>query len=764
MKKLGIITFNRALNYGAALQAYALKSICDDLGYETRIIDYNKDSDKVSRPFDCFRHSPKTIGSLIQLLKNYLSYHWDKKRWKSFKIFRNKYLNESPTCKTSSQIAALNYDVYLMGSDQIWNYNITGGTFDPVYFGRLSQDSFSIVYGASSHDTPFPLGMELSLKDELSKTTAPIGIREQKLADYVGEVTGIKYPVVLDPTLLAGQSVLKKIESPWVPRKPYILIYQIDHNPLSDISIRSLEKKFGCKVFSMTVPKLGSLHGKKGFYGPEQFLAFIHHAEFVVTNSFHGIAISLLWHKQFYVYENGGVMTRIDDLLGSLNLLDRKVRLVSDIDIHQKIDYSLIDPILEKKRKDSLQFLENALSGNRQLMRYDNVKRVRKQSFADRKKENCSGCTACVEICPVGAIQMKSDREGFLYPGVNQALCIHCGACDTFCSFDSSLRSNKELPKAFGVKHKRLETRITSRSGAAFIAISDAILKKDGVIYGAALEKRGLVYHIRAESVEQRDQMKGAKYVQSNMTGILGQVIRDLNAGRHVLFSGTPCQVAGLKALLEHKKVETDRLLTCDLICHGVPSPMVWKDYLSYIENKYNARILKADFRDKTFGWDTHCESFQLDNGRKVVSRDYTDLFYEHLMFRPSCHNCQFANINRIGDITLGDFWGIEKNDPSFDDSKGVSLVLINSEKGNKAFLEASRDLDYFECDVCNCIQPTLVKPSAPSPRREMFWKSYQARGFEPTMKKYGRPVSAAGRLKKDAKQLLYRIGLRAHP
>ena len=765
MKTLGILTFNRARNYGAILQAYAMKQVCGNLGYETHIVDYNKGDDSGPHPLRTFLSASNKKRALVRLIKGTLSYHWDKKRWEAFRSFRKEYLDESVQCQTALRVSELQYDAYVMGSDQIWNYGITGGMFDPVYFGRLPAEAVTVVYGASAHDTPFPLNMELMLQAQLSKTSAPIGIREQRLANYVGKLTGIQYPVVIDPVLLAGKDILEQVESGWTPQKPYILLYQIDHNPASDISIRSLEKRFGCRVYSMTVPKLGSSHGKKGGLGPKEFLSLLDHSEFLVTNSFHGVALSLLWHKQFYVYENGGVMTRIDGLLDSLELNDRKVRLVSDINLNSRIDYLQVDRKLEKLRTDSLTFLQRALHGERHVSSYVKPEEKTPAKMSDREKKDCSGCTACVELCPVNAIAMKSDGEGFLYPEIDQDACIHCGFCDRFCSFQPVPKRKKEdLPEAYGVKHKQLRTRETSRSGGAFIAISDVILHRGGIIYGAVMEENGEVHHIRAESLEMRDRMKGAKYVQSNLENVLKQAEEDLRNGREVLFSGTPCQVAGLKALLEQKKIDSNRLLTCDLVCHGVPSPQIWADYCDYIQKKHHARIIKADFRDKSFGWDTHCESFVLDNGKKIVSRDYTDLFYDHIMFRPSCHNCQFSNINRVGDITLADFWGIERNAPSFEDSKGVSLVLINSEKGKNVFTEAVDDLEYIKCDIRNCIQPTLVKPSSPSPRRALFWKSYQERGFSGTLAEYVKPVSASQRLKRNLKQLMYRMRLRPHP
>lgn len=459
-------------------------------------------------------------------------------------------------------------------------------------------------------------------------------------------------------------------------------------------------------------------------------------------------------------------MTRIDDLLDTFGLRDRKVRMVLDIDPDRTIDYSQIDRTLEEERTKSISFLQNALSGELCVAPLtEDRPEPALIPFLSRKKGDCSGCSACMEICPGGAISMKPDKEGFLYPTVNSADCLHCGRCDDFCAFISPPRRDREhLPQAFGVKHKETTTRKASRSGGAFVALSDCVLDRDGVVYGAAFCEDGVVRHIRAESKAERNRMQGAKYVQSDIVGIPHLVLQDLKAGRTVLFSGTPCQVAGIKKLLRYLKVDDRNLLTCDLVCHGVPSPQIWREYMDYIEHKHHSGIVKADFRDKTFGWDSHCETFLLENGKKVVSRDYTDLFYEHLIFRPSCHQCPFANVNRIGDVTLADFWGIEKNDPEFEDKNGVSLVLVNTEKGNAALIEAEKDLQIIECDIINCIQPTLIKPSTASPRRDMFWKSYWENGFTASLKRFVKPISTSQRIKREMKQLLFKVGIRNHP
>lgn len=771
MKKqtIGILTFHSACNYGAALQAYALKTVCEELGYEVHIVNYAGGvKDGKPTPVVEFMASANKKQGAIRLCRNALSYVGDTKRWSAFARFRKQYFSESVPCQTAQDVAALGYDVYISGSDQIWNYKITGNQFDPVYFGNITNHAKQIVYAASSQDTPFPLDMELKFRDMLKDTSAVIGIREKKLANYAEQLTGVRYPVVLDPVLLAGREIIEKIPDREVPRTPYILIYQIDANPASDISVRNLEKRFGCPVYTMTVPRLGSVHGRKGAVGPEDFLSLLKNAKFLVTNSFHGIALSLLFEKNFFVYENGGVMSRIDSLLATVGLHDRKVKMVADIDPLHAIDYRPVQDRLSVLREQSMTFLRDALDGNVLQIPSDGKKnQVPVLPMKQREKQDCCGCSACADVCPVKAIHMVADEEGFLYPKINEQICIHCGKCDKVCGFRPVAQQEEgfALPKAFGIKHKDDEARQSSRSGAAFVAFSDIILNHGGTVYGAAMAEDFTVSHIRATTAAERDRMKTAKYVQSDARGIYPQVAADLQEGKPVLFSGTPCQVAGLQEMLKAKQVNTDKLVCCDLVCHGVPSPMVWKDYLEYIRRTYGGTVLEASFRDKSFGWDSHCESFVIEGRmKKVVRRDYTDLFYDHIMFRPSCYNCHFANVHRPGDLSLADFWGIEKNDPSFDDNRGVSLVLVSSAKGMALLEQAKSDLNWFECDVTNCIQPTLVKPSTPSPRREQFWEDYQSTPFNKLIKKYTTPLTTIGKSKKAAKQVLYCLGLRRHP
>ena len=355
-------------------------------------------------------------------------------------------------------------------------------------------------------------------------------------------------------------------------------------------------------------------------------------------------------------------------------------------------------------------------------------------------KKDCCGCAACVAVCTRNAITMQPDALGFLYPVVDKDKCTECGLCDKVCAFndnyDKSL--NLEQPIAYGARHKDMDEVATSRSGAAFIAISDYILENGGVVYGAGYTDHFRVVHKRAATKEQRNEFKGSKYVQSDMTGVFRQVKEDLRNGLTVLFSGTPCQTAGIHSYVGAKL--RANLFLVDIVCHGVPAPYIWRDYLIYLEKKYKSTICGVDFRDKNkFGWVAHRESFKFAENKDTDADTYTYTFYKHIMLRHSCGTCKYANLQRPSDITIADFWGWEKTDPKINaDDKGLSLILCNTNKGQEIFDTIMEEMTYVKVELKNCMQPNLQYPTKPHPKRMTFEHDYEKKGFEYVMKKYG--------------------------
>lgn len=355
-------------------------------------------------------------------------------------------------------------------------------------------------------------------------------------------------------------------------------------------------------------------------------------------------------------------------------------------------------------------------------------------------KVNCCGCTACASICPHQAISMKPDTLGFLYPKVDLQKCIDCGLCDKVCAFHSNYDKSINLPEPqiYAVRHKDMHEIETSRSGAAFIAISDYVLNQGGVIYGAGYTDHFRVVHKRATNKDERNEFKGSKYVQSDLRGIFPLIKEDLKQGLTVLFSGTPCQTAGLASYIGKRLRE--KLILVDIVCHGVPAPYIWRDYLTYLEQKYKQPIIEVNFRDKSrIGWKGHLESFIFQDGSKKEFSTYTHLFCRHIMLRPSCSECHYTNFNRPSDFTLADYWGWEKLSSDFNiDNKGCSLLLVNTPKGMNIFEMQKKELNYLSSTKELCMQPNLQRATHLDNKYKKFEETFRKKGFITVGKIYG--------------------------
>lgn len=355
------------------------------------------------------------------------------------------------------------------------------------------------------------------------------------------------------------------------------------------------------------------------------------------------------------------------------------------------------------------------------------------------KKEDCCGCSACYSICAKHAITMKPDEEGFLYPEIDQASCVDCGRCTQICPvmYEGNYKESG-TPRFYVARHKLPEVLQQSTSGGAFTAISDAILRKKGVIYGADYDEGFHVLHKRAETTKQRNRMRISKYVQSDMGDTYTQIKVDLKAGRTVLFTGTPCQAAGLRGFMGNSPL-TDRLYVCDLICHSIPSPLIWEEYKSLLERENGGKLVSVQFRSKKHGWSRENSKkgilFATDRNCEIQEDDrFYQLFFKGgAITRPSCSQCRFADINRASDLTIADYWGIEKYSPEWFDPLGVSVILVNSSKGNDFFDQCRQDMLVEERPKEESLneQKRLHEPSKFPENRSLFWENYQCFGFE---------------------------------
>lgn len=321
------------------------------------------------------------------------------------------------------------------------------------------------------------------------------------------------------------------------------------------------------------------------------------------------------------------------------------------------------------------------------------------------QKQDCCGCNACAQICPKQCITMQEDNEGFLYPRVDTENCIDCHLCEKICPVSNHGTERKPL-KVYAAINKDEEVRKQSSSGGIFTALAEQVIKQGGVVFGARFDERWQVKHDYTETMEGLAAFRGSKYVQSQIGNSYQEAERFLKAGRKVLFSGTPCQIAGLRNYL---RKEYDNLLTVDFICHGVPSPMVWRRYLkeevarqcdrknSVSEHPIHEEDVLVEgisFRDKTMGWKKYSFALTLSttngSGDKIqfcscspmTKNEYLRGFMSNVYLRPSCYSCAFKCLKSKSDITLGDFWNIRLYNKHLDDNQGLSLMLLNNSRG----------------------------------------------------------------------------------
>lgn len=310
--------------------------------------------------------------------------------------------------------------------------------------------------------------------------------------------------------------------------------------------------------------------------------------------------------------------------------------------------------------------------------------------------------------------------------------------------------------QVYAVKHKDELIREKSRSGGIFTAISDLVLENKGVVYGCVLNEKHNAVHARATTKEKRNLMRGSKYIQSSFGETLRMVKKDLIQNKIVLFSGTSCQVAGLRTFLGKDHAN---LFCVDIVCHGVPSKKVWHKYLDWISK--GKMVTEVDFRNKRdFGWAAHVETIKMGN-EKVHSEIWKNLFYGHDILRPSCYECPYKSIDHPGDITIADYWGIDIAAPDFDDNKGVSLVLVNTENGEKLFEKAKINIEWRQTRIEDSMQPPLKAPFPRPKERNQFWKDFNNKDFSYIAKKYGGLIplwrKAARKVKRLIKNLIYK-------
>lgn len=343
-------------------------------------------------------------------------------------------------------------------------------------------------------------------------------------------------------------------------------------------------------------------------------------------------------------------------------------------------------------------------------------------------KKDCCGCSACVQRCPKHCISMIEDNEGFLYPNVDSSLCINCGLCEKVCPVINQNESRSPL-EVYAAKNLDDNVRFKSSSGGIFTMLAEYTIQNGGIVFGARWDKKNWnVIHDYTETIDGLSEFRSSKYLQSIIGNSFKQAEAFLKQGRDVLFTGTPCQISGLKHFL---RKEYDNLLTCEIFCHSVPSPKVWEFYIEECLNSLGWKkehIVSIDFRNKCNGWKNY--HFQMISSQNEVfnqqsfNNPYMKGFIGGLYTRPSCYDCPAKSLKSGSDFTIGDYWGIQHLKPQIDDDKGVSAVLLNTNKARNIWCQMSGfscKMDYSSLCVYN---PAVIRSAVLSEKRKDFFQS----------------------------------------
>ena len=703
---VGIVGLWFGLNYGSILTYYALYEIVNAMGHSAMM---------VNKPEVLWR--PKYADR--ETVANKFIY---------------KYCGEEniTSCYHSSMdYKALNKvcDTFIVGSDVVWNYQICGGAVGQFFFLDFVRDDKKKIAMASSFGSGYDAPEEDRLRSEqCMKKFDYIGVRENEAVSICNEVFGVQADKIMDPVFLCDRNVYHRLadNSEVSEDKNYVSSYILGPGTEKAELLQKIAAGLNCELRCLPNPNNPDNFTKKtglpAIKDPsvEDWLYYFKHTQCYVGDSFHGLCFSIIFERPFVVIVNRGQsLARFRTLLKTIGYENRMINIddddmsedvinqrIKDI-LAQPIDYEKVTAIIKEQAAVSYDWLKKAIESKKEAKKAEDARpetvRNKKMDGLDPinvsgvPEELCTGCSACMNVCPVNAIKMKPNSDGFIVPVIDNEKCTKCTKCIRTCPAVNTRLTNSPTPRVIAAMADD-ETRMGSSSGGVFTVAAEKIIDLGGYVCGAVLEYDKLqVSHKIVNTKEELQALRGSKYFQSDMGLIYRDIKKLLKNEELVLFTGTPCQVAGLKAYLGR---DYDNLYCIDILCHGVPSRELFKKYIDEAaaspELNPDGAPLKPTaiyFRDKErHGWRSSSYiRIEFDNGAVYESSlkegdSFEKVFHEKYALRKSCADCIFCAFPRQGDFSMGDFWGITQYNKSMDDGKGTSIVFINNPHGKELF------------------------------------------------------------------------------
>lgn len=701
--KIGTLTTSDSYNFGAKLQCCALIEFLNQTHHTTQSINI------ISKEFQI---KSKNLDDKVT------------KRREIYDRFSKKFIRSTKKI-TIDELYKTNFDIDLLiiGSDQVWNYDVIRGLLEPqdfkIFFGDfLKTDAVIASYAASTGDLDLSdPRFELYFRRYLRNFDF-ISLREYKDMNLIKNIAG-ECQKALDPTMLFDKEHYLKLFNNRRFDIEYIYVHQQYHQ---DENL----KKFTCELSDkLNLPILNGHHGGASydpfeesypnqigtcyFDDPFETLSAIYSTRYVITTSFHAIVFSILFNKDFYFIANDQKNNRIYELLENLDLTSRIIKSgdqIEPIAISEE-KWRVINEKIKNMRIDSFKYIKKITSEHKHKKPGD--------YFETKDKFSCYGCGACNAICPNKVIKLTSDEEGFCFPKIGEN-CVKCGKCKKICPYNKKIKN--QFPEEYYLAFNKNESqRANSSSGGIFGALASYIEEQKGYVGGVKWHD-GYIATYDIDKAEEKNWSKFSysKYVEAEDNNIYKKIENCLTDDKLVLMTGTPCKIAGFKNyFIDHKNYEN--LFLIEICCAGTNSPTSLKMWLAEKEKQHNSKLVNFSFRSPKKEWQKQAVEYTFENGKEEIVNNSDDLFhkafYRGCLFKKSCYLCEFKASNGVGDLTIGDFWGIEKIHVPHDGdiSKGVSFIKVNTEKG-KRILEAIKDKIYLQ--------------------EQSFWDIYQNNNHKP--------------------------------
>ena len=690
---VGLVNFYHSQNYGACLTAYALQECIKSLGYSCAFVNEFKVKNKYKLSFG--------------------------------KLFVNRYLKLMPKFNNLKK-AGLLASCYITGSDQVLRPQYQRKKRDGDLFllnfvpENIPKIAFSASFGVNENEFLKSKPSQISRIKKVLPKFDYVSVRELSGIEICKKYLNTYAEHVIDPIFSLNKdkfdALARKAKGEY---KNKIISYILDNSTNYSKIFDSITQKYNYEIYEINNKNISVNEWLKAFS----------QAEYIITDSYHGVCFALIYNKPFIAILNKRRgTTRFDSLKDIFKIKNGFITMEDAIKYDLKFEqqnWAQINEIMFFEGDKALNILKKRLS-------------LKKNTFITK---NCTGCGACYNICPNNAISMEENHEGFLYPQIDSSKCTNCGLCKRICP-TATIKENKnyESPCCYAMMADD-DVRLSGcSSGGASQVLIKYFLENNGYVAGAIYDENWKVIHTISNKPECLSKLKGSKYYQSNTLKTFTQAKELLENGSKLLYTGTPCQIAGLKSFLNK---DYDNLFTVDIVCHGVPSFKVFKMYLDYILSK-DEHIKSIDFRNKKNGWNNQL-LLQIQTASNIYEstnklNPFMTAFLGNYILRKSCFKCPFQCLPRQGDLTIGDFWRIQKYNENYDDKKGTSLILVNSDKGKCLLSDIQKKCKLLEeVPLKYAIKGnrTITSPTKNNIMRDEFLLSLSGENFSELVKKY---------------------------